>query len=84
MKPNVILVPDLCPQYRPMSITTFEAPCSPSAENQEVILPSPQHSRAPLGPPCFVFVLSLLSSKEILVMCIRCESKVDVVLTAKT
>lgn len=62
---------DVCPQYRPMSIITFEAPSSLSAEHQEVMLPSPQHSRAPLGSPHFV---SLLSSKEILVVCIRYES----------
>lgn len=42
-------------------------------EHQEVILPSPQHSRAPLGAPHFMFVLSLLSSEEIWVMYIRCE-----------
>lgn len=55
---------DLCPQYRPMSIVTFEDPSRLSAEHQGVTLPSPQHSRAPLGPPHFVFCCLFCPPRE--------------------
>lgn len=39
------------PQNTPLSTITSETPGNPWAEHRAVLLPSPQHSRAPLGPP---------------------------------